>query len=89
MKVLLVFLFCIAICEGTSGRHRRSSERRNHSDEERCHSKIPNGEQCADEYKGFTFNINAKKCEPLTTKLCRLPLNSFDTMEECTKRCMK
>ncbi|KAL6727490.1 hypothetical protein Aduo_009360 [Ancylostoma duodenale] len=82
MKVLLVLLFCIAICEATSERH-------THSDEERCGTPIPKGKECAKEYKGFTFNINAKKCEPLTTKLCRLPLNSFDTVEECQKRCMK
>ncbi|KAL6727621.1 hypothetical protein Aduo_009484 [Ancylostoma duodenale] len=82
MKALLVLLLCIAICEATSEIHI-------YPDEERCGTPIAKGKECAKEYKGFTFNIKAKKCEPLTTKLCKLPKNSFDTLEECKQKCMK
>ncbi|RCN38451.1 Kunitz/Bovine pancreatic trypsin inhibitor domain protein [Ancylostoma caninum] len=84
MKFFLVLLVCIAICEavippGVS-----------HSNEERCNTAIDNnGEKCAKEYKGFTFNTEANKCEQLATKLCRPPLNSFDTIDDCNKRCKK
>ncbi|RCN36210.1 Kunitz/Bovine pancreatic trypsin inhibitor domain protein [Ancylostoma caninum] len=85
MKVLLVLLFCITICKANMN----TSPQQIHPDEVRCSTPIAKAEECGKEYKGFTFNIKAKKCEPFTTKLCRLPLNSFNTEEECKQKCVK
>ncbi|RCN36209.1 Kunitz/Bovine pancreatic trypsin inhibitor domain protein [Ancylostoma caninum] len=85
MKVFLGLFFCIAICEANL----KVPQILLLPAEERCSTPIAKDKECAREYKGFTFNIKTKKCEPFTTKLCRLPLNSFNTLEECEQRCMK
>ncbi|EYC34645.1 hypothetical protein Y032_0001g73 [Ancylostoma ceylanicum] len=79
MKVLLVLLFCIVICDARSVPHYIT-------DEERCSARLPSGFICANVFKGFTFNVKTKKCEPFTTNLCKKPLNAFATLEECKKR---
>ncbi|EYC34647.1 hypothetical protein Y032_0001g75 [Ancylostoma ceylanicum] len=85
MKVLLVLLallFCIAMCNARSEMHI-------FTDEERCAKPIHSGFICENEYSRFTFNAKTKKCEQFTTKLCKEPVNSYDTLEECKRRCMK